>query len=73
MNSTTEKAQLYDSIDYACQNLPDGWSIIISIEKGYAGVDYYAPDSFRRHVNPCDITIDKHIREIADEINRVNK
>ncbi|MDH5297878.1 MAG: ParB N-terminal domain-containing protein [Desulfobulbaceae bacterium] len=58
----TLKALLFDAIENAARDLPEGWSITLGIEKGSAWVEVNNPEDDCTSIDPCD-------RSLAEQLN----
>lgn len=58
------KALLFDAIENAARDLPDGYEIRLEIQSGYGGLVVEDPDGEEHQVDPMD-------RDLAEQINDI--
>ena len=65
LSEMARKARLYDSIQNAAKNLPDGWQVALCIENGYGGWSVTSPND---DVTSVDSDADKSLADQLDSI-----
>lgn len=63
-----EDVQLYRAINDACVRLPEGWTIELTIEEGFAGPKLYSPsyDFITPQHDDCDASLADQIKELVE-------
>jgi hypothetical protein len=60
------KAKLYDSIQNAAKNLPDGWKVALWIENGYGGWSVIPPGGVEHNVDANDLPFADQLDSIVE-------
>lgn len=70
MRNTERKAKLFDAVENAARDLPDGWKIYLCVEGGYAGIEVITPYGHTENIDSDNRPLDQ---QITDAVNDVMK